>query len=160
MGIYAEKRDKIAARIVELTDRITTDTAKKKELEEKQKEANRLAMAEEFNCKPRELDEIINAEHTLLQKLRASGLSDSELLEMVGITSGDNGKGKDSENADSSSESNAISEKHGNDHRILMQSVRSLKVRCRLAITDRLVSRKAFPRNHSGDILGVDSVEI
>jgi hypothetical protein len=117
MGIYAEKRDKIAARIVELTDRITTDTAKKKELEEKLKEANRLAMAEEFNCKPRELDEIINAEHTLLQKLRASGLSDSELLEMVGITSGDNGKGKDSENADSSSESNAISEKHGNDHR-------------------------------------------
>lgn len=41
-------------------------------------------MAEEYNCKPRELDEIISSEHTLLQKLRASGLSDSELLELVG----------------------------------------------------------------------------
>lgn len=125
MGIYAEKRDKIAARIVELTERIATDTAKKKELEEKLKEANRLAMAEEFNCKPRELDDIINAEHSLLQKLRASGLSDSELLEMVGITvadnsdseTGDNSKSEDGNNADSSSESDSISEKHGNDHR-------------------------------------------
>ena len=97
MGIYAEKRDKLVARIEELTKRIATDTAKKQELEEKLKEANRLAMAEERGCKPRELDDIINAEHSLLQKLRASGLSDSELLEMVGITSGDNGKGKDSE---------------------------------------------------------------
>ncbi len=53
MGIYAEKRDKIAARIVELTKRISEDTAKKKELEEKLKEANRLAMAEQRGCKPR-----------------------------------------------------------------------------------------------------------
>ena len=67
MGIYVEKRDKLAARIAELTKRISDDTAKKQELEEKLKEANRLAMAEEYNCKPRELDEIINAEHSLLQ---------------------------------------------------------------------------------------------
>ena len=110
MGIYAEKRDKIAAKIVELTERIATDTAKKKELEEKLKEANRLAMAEEFNCKPRELDDIINAEHSLLQKLRASGLSDSDLLVLAGIPAdnngsketGDNSKIEDSKNADSS----------------------------------------------------------
>lgn len=125
MGIYAEKRDKLVARIEELTKRIATDTAKKQELEEKLKEANRLAMAEQFNCKPRELDDIINAEHSLLQKLRASGLSDSELLEMVGITVADNSnseadhnsESENSENADSSSDSNAVSEKHGNDHR-------------------------------------------
>ena len=125
MGIYAEKRDKIAARIVELTKRISEDTAKKKELEEKLKEANRLAMAEQFNCKPRELDDIINSEHSLLEKLRSSGLSDSELLEMVGITvtdssdseSDDNSESENSENADSSSDSNSVSEKHGNAHR-------------------------------------------
>ena len=89
MGIYAEKRDKLVARIEELTKRIATDTAKKQELEEKLKEVNRLAMAEERGCKPRELDDIINAEHSLLQKLRASGLSDSELLELVGVVSAD-----------------------------------------------------------------------
>ena len=102
MGIYAEKRDKLVARIEELTKRIATDTAKKQELEEKLKEANRLAMAEERGCKPRELDDIINAEHSLLQKLRASGLSDSELLEMVGIPTDDSGKDGDSKNKDSS----------------------------------------------------------
>ena len=102
MGIYAEKRDKLVARIKELTKRIATDTAKKQELEEKLKEANRLAMAEQFHCKPRELDEIINAEHSLLQKLRASGLSDSELLEMVGIPTDDSGKDGNSKNEDSS----------------------------------------------------------
>ena len=102
MGIYAEKRDKLAARIEELTKRISDDTAKKQELEEKLKEANRLAMAEEYNCKPRELDEIISSEHTLLQKLRASGLSDAELLEMVGVSVDDNGKNDDSKSADSS----------------------------------------------------------
>ena len=102
MGIYAEKRDKLVARIEELTKRIATDTAKKQELEEKLKEANRLAMAEEYNCKPRELDEIISSEHTLLQKLRASGMSDAELLEMVGVPADDNGKDGDSKSADSS----------------------------------------------------------
>ena len=102
MGIYAEKRDKLVARIEELTKRIATDTAKKQELEEKLKEANRLAMAEQFNCKPRELDDIINSEHSLLQKLRASGLSDSELLEMVGVPTNDSDKDGDSKNADSS----------------------------------------------------------
>ena len=102
MGIYAEKRDKLVARIEELTKRIATDTAKKQELEEKLKEANRLAMAEERGCKPRELDDIINSEHSLLQKLRASGLSDSELLEMVGVPTNDSDKDGDSKNADSS----------------------------------------------------------
>ena len=102
MGIYAEKRDKLVARIEELTKRIATDTAKKQELEEKLKEANRLAMAEQFNCKPRELDDIINSEHSLLQKLRASGLSDSDLLEMVGVPTDDSDKDGDSKNADSS----------------------------------------------------------
>ena len=102
MGIYAEKRDKLVARIEELTKRIATDTAKKQELEEKLKEANRLAMAEQFNCKPRELDDIINSEHSLLQKLRASGLSDSELLEMVGVPTNNSDKDGDSKNADSS----------------------------------------------------------
>ena len=117
MGIYAERRDKLAARIAELTKRISDDTAKKQELEEKLKEATRLAMAEEYNCKPRELDEIINAEHSLLQKLRASGLSDKELLEMVGASVDDNGKDGDSKSADSSN-SDSVDDSSDDDDEI------------------------------------------
>ena len=84
MGIYTEKRDQLIAKIKGLEKRIASDTAKKKTLEDKLKEVSRLAMAEEYNCKPRELDEIITSEHSLLQKLRASGLSDDELLKLVG----------------------------------------------------------------------------
>ena len=72
--------------------RIASDTSKKKTLEDKLKEVYRLAMAEEYNCKPRELDEIITSEHQLLEKLRASGLSGDELLKLVGSENADNGK--------------------------------------------------------------------
>lgn len=84
MGIYTEKRDHLIEKIKVLEKRIASDTAKKKTLEDKLKEVSRLAMAEEYNCEPRELDEIITSEHQLLEKLRASGLSDDELLKMVG----------------------------------------------------------------------------
>lgn len=84
MGIYTEKRDQLIEKIKVLEKRIANDTAKKKTLEDKLKEVSRLAMAEEYNCKPRELDEIIISEHSLLLKLRASGLSDEELLKLVG----------------------------------------------------------------------------
>ena len=117
MGIYAEKRDKLVARIEELTKRISDDTKKKQELELKLKDATRLAMAEEFNCKPRELDDIINSEHSLLQKLRASGLTDAELLELVGVSvddsgstpSDENGKDVDSKSVESSDSESAES---------------------------------------------------
>ena len=99
MGIYTEKRDQLIEKVKVLEKRIASDTAKKKSLEEKLKDVTRLAMAEEYNCKPRELDEIISSEHLLLQKLRASGLSDSELLEMAGVPAVDNGKDADSKNA-------------------------------------------------------------
>ena len=83
MGIYTEKRDQLIEKIRSLEKHIASVTAKKKTLEDKLKEVSRLAMAEEYNCKPRELDEIITSEHSLLQKLRASGLSDDELLKLV-----------------------------------------------------------------------------
>ena len=105
MGLYTEKRDQLIEKIKVLEKRIASDTAKKKSLEEKLKEATRLAMAEEYNCKPRELDEIISSEHLLLQKLRASGMSDAELLELCGVKTSD------------STDSNTVSQKHGNDHR-------------------------------------------
>ena len=85
MGLYTEKRDQLIEKIKGLEKRIASDTAKKKSLEEKLKDVTRLAMAEEYNCKPRELDEIISSEHLLLQKLRASGMSDAELLELCGV---------------------------------------------------------------------------
>ena len=89
MGIYTEKRDQLNEKIKELERHIERDVAKKKTLEEKLKEVTRLAMAEEYNCKPRELDEIISSEHLLLQKLRASGMSDAELLELCGMKTSD-----------------------------------------------------------------------
>lgn len=90
MGIYTEKREQLIEKIKGLEKRIASDTAKKKSAEEKLKEVSRLAMAEEYNCKPRELNDIITSEHTLLQKLRASGLSDEDLLELVGGKNADN----------------------------------------------------------------------
>lgn len=84
MGIYREKKEQLIEKIEFYKKRIADDTAKKKAAEEKLKEVSRLALAEEYNCKPRELDEIISAEHQLLQKLRSGGLSDAELLELVG----------------------------------------------------------------------------
>ena len=85
MGIYTEKKEQLIEKIEFYKKRITDDTAKKKSLEDKLKEVSRLAMAEEYNCKPRELDEIISAEHNLLQKLRASGLTDAELLDLCEV---------------------------------------------------------------------------
>ena len=105
MGFYTEKRDQLIEKIKVLEKRIASDTAKKKTLEDKLKEVSRLAMAEEYNCKPRELDEIISSEHLLLQKLRASGMSDAELLELCGVKTSD------------STNSNTVSQLHGNDHR-------------------------------------------
>ncbi|MBP1535144.1 MAG: hypothetical protein IK999_13630 [Ruminococcus sp.] len=78
MGIYTEKREQLIEKIKVLEKRIASDTAKKKTLEDKLKEVSRLAMAEEYNCKPRELDEIITSEHSLLQKLVGGGNSENE----------------------------------------------------------------------------------
>lgn len=93
VGIYTEKRDQLTLKIKDLEKRIANDTSKKKTLEDKLKEVSRLAMAEEYNCKPRELDEIITSEHQLLEKLRASGLSDDELLKLVGGRNPESDKG-------------------------------------------------------------------
>lgn len=102
MGIYTEKKESLVKKIKEYETRIARDTEQKKKAVEKLKEISRLAMAEEYNCKPRELDEIISAEHQLLQKLRSGGLSDEELLELVGSKNadGDNSTNGKSEETD------------------------------------------------------------
>ena len=90
MGVYTEKKRQLIEKIKDYDAHIRSNMEKKKKAMEKLKEVSRLAMAEEYNCKPHELDEIIEQEHSIMQKLRASGLSDEELLEMVGITVADN----------------------------------------------------------------------
>ncbi len=54
MGIYREKKEQLIEKIEFYKKRIADDTAKKKAAEDKLKEVSRLAMAEEYNCKPRE----------------------------------------------------------------------------------------------------------
>lgn len=100
MGIYREKKEQLIEKIEFYKKRIADDTAKKKAAEDKLKEVSRLALAEEYNCKPRELDEIISAEHQLLQKLRSGGLSDAELLELVGGKNADIDYSSDNKNED------------------------------------------------------------
>lgn len=86
--LYREKQ--LIEKIKDYDAHIRSNTEKKKKAMEKLKEVSRLVMAEEYNCKLHELDEIIEQEHSIMQKLRASGLSDEELLEMVGITVANN----------------------------------------------------------------------
>ncbi|MCM1008207.1 MAG: hypothetical protein NC485_09805 [Ruminococcus flavefaciens] len=100
MGIYTEKREQLIEKIKSLEARIASDTAKKKTAEDKMKEASRLAMDEENNCKPREFDVINSAEHQLLQKLRSCCLSDAELLELVGGENADSDHSSDNKNED------------------------------------------------------------
>lgn len=100
MGIYREKKEQLIEKIEFYKKRIADDTAKKKAAEDKLKEVSRLALAEEYNCKPRELDEIISAEHQLLQKLRSGGLTDAELIELVGGKNAEGDISSDSKNKD------------------------------------------------------------
>ena len=100
MGIYREKKEQLIEKIEFYKKRIADDTAKKKSAEDKLKEVSRLALVEEYNCKPRELDEIISSEHTLLQKFRASGLSDADLLELVGGKNADSDYLSENKNED------------------------------------------------------------
>ena len=108
MGIYTEKKEQLIEKIEFYKKRITDDTAKKKSLEDKLKEVSRLAMAEEYNCKPRELDEIISAEHNLLQKLRASGLTDEELLDLCEVKKADSNNSADDNLSDAENYSGVI----------------------------------------------------
>ncbi len=101
MGIYREKKEQLIEKIEFYKKRIADDTARKKAAEDKLKEVSRLALAEEYNCKPRELDEIISAEHQLLQKLRSGGLTDAEMLELVGDKNAEGYISSDKKNDDS-----------------------------------------------------------
>ena len=86
MGVYIEKKRQLIEKIKDYDAHIRSNMEKKKKV-----------MAEEYNCKPHELDENIEQEHSIMQKLRASGLSDEELLEMVGSKTDD---ATDSNNAE------------------------------------------------------------
>ena len=103
MGVYTEKKRQLIEKIKDYDAHIRSNTEKKKKAMEKLKEVSRLAMAEEYNCKPHELDEIIEQEHSIMQKLRASGLSDEELLEMVGNKTADVAESGNAEMAEQTS---------------------------------------------------------
>ena len=103
MGVYTEKKRQLIEKIKDYDAHIRSNTEKKKKAMEKLKEVSRLAMAEEYNCKPHELDEIIEQEHSIMQKLRASGLSDSELLELVGNKTANVAESENAETAEQTS---------------------------------------------------------
>ncbi|MCM1228453.1 MAG: hypothetical protein NC320_13720 [Clostridium sp.] len=115
MGIYREKKEQLMEKIEFYKKRIADDTAKKKAAEDKLKEVSRLALAEEYNCKPRELDEIISAEHQLLQKLRSGGLSDANLLDLVGDKNAKCDISPDNNNNDSTNSDNHFDDNANDD---------------------------------------------
>lgn len=83
MSVYTEKRDKLNAKLSFYEKKITEYTEKKKAVIEKLKDISRLAMAEEYECKPNELDGIISREHELVMKMQASGLSIDDILSLA-----------------------------------------------------------------------------
>ena len=104
MAVYEKKKEKLAAKIASLKERIKKDTD---ELNKAQAEYSELCFMEikaKENCDEKQLTDTLIQEHNLIQLLRGKGFTDEQLLALA------NG-------ADSSVESNHVSEKHGNDHR-------------------------------------------
>ena len=104
MAVYEKKKEKLAAKIATLKKRIEKDTD---ELNKAQVEYSELCFMEikaKENCDEKQLTDTLIQEHNLIQLLRGKGFTDEQLLALA------NG-------ADSSAESNSVSEKNGNDHR-------------------------------------------
>lgn len=83
MSLYKEKREKLIEKIKFYENRIAKDTEKKKKLLDKLKELTVVSLASELNCKPYELDEIITKEHELIQRIRETGMSDEDIIQMA-----------------------------------------------------------------------------
>ena len=104
MAVYDKKKEKLAAKIASLKERIEKDT---KEMNAAQAEYSELCFMEikaKENCDEKELTDKLIQDHSLIQLLRDKGFTDEQILALA------NG-------ADSSAESKSVSEKHGNDHR-------------------------------------------
>ena len=100
MAVYEKKKEKLAAKIATLKKRIEKDTD---ELNKAQAEYSELCFMEikaKENCDEKQLTDTLIQEHNLIQLLRGKGFTDEQLLALA------NG-----------ADSNAVSEKHGNDHR-------------------------------------------
>jgi len=69
MSGYKEKKEKLIEKISYCEKRISELTEKKRILTDKLKNITWLALAEEYDCKPDELDAIIAKEHEIVQKL-------------------------------------------------------------------------------------------
>jgi len=95
MSVYTEKRNKLNEKLSFYERKIAEYTEKKKAIIEKLKDISRLAMAEEYECKPNELDAIISREHELIMKMQASGLTLDDILSLA-----DNGTTANIVNAD------------------------------------------------------------
>jgi len=104
VAVYEKKKEKLAAKIATLKKRIEKDTD---ELNKAQAEYSELCFMEikaKENCDEKQLTDTLIQEHNLIQLLRGKGFTDEQLLALAN-------------DADSSAESNPVSEKHGNDHR-------------------------------------------
>ena len=83
MSLYKEKREKLIEKIKFYENRIAKDTEKKKKLLDKLKEISWISLASELNCKPYELNEVIAKEHELIQRIRETGMSDEDIIQMA-----------------------------------------------------------------------------
>ena len=103
MAVYEKKKEKLAAKIATLKKRIEKDTD---ELNKAQAEYSELCFMEikaKENCDEKQLTDTLIQEHNLIQLLRGKGFTDEQIIALA------NG-------ADSSAESDAVSEKNGKKH--------------------------------------------
>ena len=104
MAVYEKKKEKLAAKIATLKKRIEKDTDELNKVQAEYSELCFMEIKAKENCDEKQLTDTLIQEHNLIPLLRGKGFTDEQLLALA------NG-------ADSSAESNSVSEKHGNDHR-------------------------------------------
>ena len=83
MELYADKIAQKEQKIEQLTQNIKRDTDKRKKLIEENNRLSYLSICEQYNCNGRELLEILAHEHQQAEKLKASGLTDTEIDELA-----------------------------------------------------------------------------
>ena len=103
MAMYEKRKEKLAAKIAALKARIKKDTDELNKAQAEYSDLCFMAIKSKENCDEQQLADTLVQEHNLIQLLRDKGFTDEQIMALA------NG-------ADSSAESDAVSEKNGKKH--------------------------------------------